>query len=163
MILNKVMDKMVGDFKTEIKSVKTQFFVYLISYVTRCLWNSFALYYNSTPQHQFSYTTWNILWFLMLIVWQVVPTFTVVTLHHKAFKNRQSVTNLNVTQNTNNCVNFITTNEFRYATESASSHLVKEDREDQSFGAESSNKANITSFSDNTRNESNPESHRQTS
>ena len=160
------MDKMVGDFKTEIRSVKTQFFVYLISYVTRCIWNSFALYYNSTSQHELSYTTWNILWFLMLIVWQVVPTFTVVALHHKALKNRQSATNLNDTQRTNNCVNFITTNEFRYATESASSHLVKsvkEDREDQSFGAESSNKANITSFSDNTRNESNPESHRQTS
>ena len=87
LMLNSAMRAMVGDFKNEIWSVNCQFLAFLLSYVTRCIWNlAFA---NDSLVAKFGPYAFNIGYLSMVIVWQVIPTFTVLYLHHSAFKNRR--------------------------------------------------------------------------
>ena len=120
-MLNKVMHQMVGDFKTEIRSVNCQLIVFLLSYTTRCIWNlAFA---SDRLVAQLGPYTFNLIYLVVVIIWQVVPTFTVVVLHHSAFKGRREAAT--PTQDEcNESINMIKTDNFQFLTETNSTQQL---------------------------------------
>ena len=42
--LNQIMKRMVGDFKSEIRSINFQFLAFLFVYITRFVWSLFMIF-----------------------------------------------------------------------------------------------------------------------
>ena len=88
-MLNHVMGYMVGDFKNEIRSVNCQFFVFLFAYVTRCVYLMILLL---KPEIMlFGMRLTDLLYLFTILFCQIIPTFIVLLLHHKAFNKRKTV------------------------------------------------------------------------
>ena len=72
-MLNRVMRKLVGDFKNEIRSVNGQFFVFLISYLTRC---SFVLLLNIKKVRELlgGVNAMNVSYLIVAFLVEILPT-----------------------------------------------------------------------------------------
>ena len=72
-MLNRVMSKFVGNFKNEIRSVNGQFFVFLISYLTRC---SFVLLLNIKKVRELlgGVNAMNVSYLIVAFLVEILPT-----------------------------------------------------------------------------------------
>ena len=85
-ILARSMKKMGGNFKQEKSSIKCQFLVFLFSYTTQC-----AYIFVMTSEkfiEKLGLDKIHIFYLGMIFFWQILPPFTVLFLHHKAFRVR---------------------------------------------------------------------------
>ena len=81
--LNGVMKRMTGDFYREIRSVNCQFFVFLFAYLTRsiCI---ITFEFTDIVNDKVKY----VVFLLAAGISQLIPTFTILLLHYKAFSPR---------------------------------------------------------------------------
>ena len=120
LILNRVMKNMVWDLENEIKSINCQFFVFLFAYITRCVYLMILLL---KPEIMlFGMRLTDLLYLFTILFCQIIPTFIVLLLHHKAFNKRKTVSKeINTsTQPLSVSSDTIKTNDFDYISESSS-------------------------------------------
>ena len=73
---------MVGDFKREIKSINSQFFIFLISYLTKLGYVGALMFF------KVSQDTFDLLYFVLAFVCMFIPCFAILLLHHLALYPR---------------------------------------------------------------------------
>ena len=78
--LNGVMKRMTSDFQREIRSVNCQFFIFLFAYLTRsiCI---ITFEFTDIVNDEVKY----VVFLLAAGISQLLPTFTILLLHYKAF------------------------------------------------------------------------------
>ena len=86
-MLNGTMKEMVGDFGKEINSVRYQFYIFLFSYVTQCVY--VTVLSNQTLVSKLGEDNLDLSYMILAFFWQIVPTFTVLLLHYQAFDPRR--------------------------------------------------------------------------
>ena len=104
LMLNIVMNKMIGDLTSEIRSINGQFFTFLFVFAVRLIWALFMI--EQTFIKDISNYAQNFIYFGGVVLTQL-PIITIITLHHRAFKSRHlvSYSTQDRTTNPNNVTN----------------------------------------------------------